>query len=116
MAFHWSLRNIYLYVVAIIGLVLIIIGSVSLLNLGLRTYIFSKADYPCDYARPLIEKTPDGTSLTPAEQEAQRKDNERICLEQRSSEKQRSAANAIAMLLVGIPLYSYHWSVVRKES
>jgi hypothetical protein len=31
------------------------------------------------------------------------------------SERQRSAANSLAFIIVGLPIYLYHWSLIRKE-
>ena len=118
MAFNLTLRKSFLYIFATVGLVLTIISAVSFLNLGLRSYVFTKSDYPCHYARgPYPElKNPDGTNLTPAQQEERAKEEERICMEQRTSDKQRQASNALAELLVGVPLFWYTWSTIRKEN
>lgn len=43
------IRKIYLYLFALIGLVLITIGSVQLINLGLKVYVFTKADNYYNY-------------------------------------------------------------------
>ena len=43
------IRKIYLYLFALIGLVLITIGCVRLVGLGLKTYIFTKADIYIEY-------------------------------------------------------------------
>ena len=41
---HSLIRTIYLYTFSLIGLVLIIIASVNMINLGLKTFIFTEAD------------------------------------------------------------------------
>lgn len=107
-----TLRKAFLYIFASVGLVLSIIGTVSLINLGLRTYVFTKSDYPCYNSVPILDKQ---SGLTQEQAEQQAKDNERNCIEGRTSEKQRSASNAIAMLIVGLPLYFYHWGTIRKD-
>src|SRR3989344_9120563 len=43
---HSLIRTIYLYLFALVGLVLMIIGMVRLLDLGLKIFIFKEADKP----------------------------------------------------------------------
>jgi hypothetical protein len=109
---HFSLKKAFLYIFASVGLVLCVIGLVSLINLGLRTWVFTKSDYPC-YQPVTIDKD---SNLTTEQQQAQADRDQKNCEEQRVSAKQTSASNAIAMLIVGLPLYLYHWKVVRRET
>jgi hypothetical protein len=117
MAMNLTLRKVFLYIFASVGLVLSIIGLVSLINLGLRTYVFTKADYPC--YRPYLSEAPpkdvNGANLSQEEIDRRNAEAQQQCEEQKTSEKQRSAANAIAMLIVGVPLYAYHWNRIRQD-
>lgn len=116
MAMNLTLRKVFLYIFASIGLILCIIGLVSLINLGLRTYVFTKSDYPCgspSYAR--LTPAEEQQGMTQEEKEKQEAEAKQICEDGRTSEKQRSAANAIAMLIVGVPLYIYHWNTIRRD-
>ncbi|MGE5392552.1 MAG: hypothetical protein ACM3NH_02315 [Candidatus Saccharibacteria bacterium] len=111
MSLNLTVRKVFLYLFAIIGLVLVIIGGVSLVDLGLRTYVFTKADSSyCAYSIAPVEKT--GTEPT-AEQQAAEKAR---CEEQRVADKQRQASTAIAQIIIGLPLYLYHWNRIRKEN
>ena len=114
MALNLTLRKSFLYIFATVGLVLMIIASVSLINLGLKTWILTKADNYCyNYASPVqMDKEGRNVELTQAQKDEQKKQ----CEEQRSSQKQSQAANAIAMLIVGAPLYFYHWMRIKKEN
>src|SRR3989344_5731445 len=114
MALNLTLRKVYLYLFAIIGLVLVIIGTVSFISLGLRTYVFTKADYPCYYNYPIAKDPNINTTLTEEEQKKQADEQKKQCEEQRTSDKQRQASTALAQLIVGLPLYFYHWMVIRK--
>jgi hypothetical protein len=112
MALNLTLRKTFLYIFASVGLVLCIIATVSLINLGLKTYVFTKADNYCNYSyAPRLEK--DGTSVEPTQ--AQIDLDRKNCEEQRAASKQSQASNAIAMLIVGLPLYAYHWMVIRRD-
>lgn len=115
MALTGKLRTIYLYLFSVLGLVLVIIGTVTFINLGLKTYIFKKADtYPIYRSAP-IEK-PDGSRKETEEEAAKRIEEEkRIQEEQRTANRHRDAARALAFILVGLPVYIYHWRVIQKE-
>lgn len=114
MSFNLTLRKVYLYLFAIIGLILVIIGSVSFVNLGLKKFIFTKSDYPCYNA--IVEKTVDGRTLSEAEVKQSEEEQTKQCEEQRTSDKQRQASSALAQLIIGLPLYLYHWTVIKKEN
>lgn len=118
MAFNLTLRKSFLYIFATVGMVLTLIGTVSFINLGLKTYVFTKADYPCRYSiAPYADlKNPDGTTLTKEEQEKRSHEEEKLCMEQRISDKQRQAASALAEIIVGMPLFLYTWMTIRKEN
>ena len=78
-------------------------GTVKLVDLGLRAFIFKSADIERYRPAPLEEgKTVD--------EEAQKK----ILEENAKSSRQRDASNAISMIVVGFPLYLYHWRLVQK--
>jgi hypothetical protein len=114
MAFNLTLRKSFLYIFATVGLVISIIGGISLINLGLKSYVFTKADNYCyNYSiAPMTDKDGRTIEQTKEQQDAQTKQ----CEEQRAATKQSQAANAIAMLIVGLPLYGYNWMVIRKEN
>lgn len=120
MALNLTLRKSFLYLFATVGLVLMIIGSVSLINLGLKTWVFTKADdamcfYGPRYTAPAKENG--GNGQTQEELDKQRAEDERYCKEvTRPAQKQSSASIAIAQLIVGIPLFVYTWTVIKKEN
>ncbi len=102
-----TIRKIYLYLFSLVGLVLIVSGSVQLINLGLRTFIFTQADQQISY--PQAKVSSDVANL-PSEQELAR-----YQLQQVAGQRQRDLVGALAMMLVGIPLYLYHWMLVNRE-
>ncbi len=119
MALNLTLRKAFLYIFASVGLILMIIGGVSLIDLGLKSYVFTKADNYCYERSPVapVEKIPNGTTpLTAEQQKAEDEWQKKQCEESRTASRQGQASNAIAMLIVGIPLYSYHWMQIRKEN
>lgn len=116
------IKKVYLYLVSLISLIIIVIGAIMLINLALRTWVFTKADNNVYYSPKAVcsvPANPDGTkpTLAPecsdpnydANQQAQEKEN-------RAAQKQRDAAQAIAMILVASPIFYYHWKLARKEA
>ena len=116
-----KLKLIYLYIFSTVGLILVIIGSVSFLNLALKTYVFKKADAPVIFhgsvAAPRIvtDESGKGKVIEQQQTEEEIKRQEEQDREYRTSQRQRDAAQALAFIIVGLPLYLYHWRAVRKK-
>lgn len=115
MAMNLTLRKVFLYIFASLGLVLCVIGTVSLINLGLRTYVFTKSDYPCYTTSRILTDAEKKEGMTQEQLDKQAELDSKNCEQQRTSEKQQQASNAIAMLIVGLPLYAYHWNTIRRD-
>lgn len=110
-----GLKKAYLYLVSVISLVIAVVGAIILLNLALKTWVFPKADRDYYYNACYSPKPApvDGTATKcTAEEEAEQK---KINDENRSAQKQRDAAQALAMILVATPVWFYHWRMARKE-
>ena len=103
-----------MYLFAFLGLVLITIGCVRLVGLALKTYIFKEADiyynYPIEKPVPALEA---GTSTVA--RESSEEEIKTFEEKQRRSNRQREAAESIAFILVGVPLYFYHWRVIKRD-
>jgi hypothetical protein len=132
---HSLIRTIYLYLFALVGLALLVIGIVRFIDMGLKMYVFTKADDPerishqrYYYSGPIaiekIESYQDDEELT-EEERAILKDllaNYEEWKERESqidylvSERQEEASNNLAMIIVGLPLYLYHWRIIRRET
>lgn len=109
------LKKVYLYVVSLISLGMVIVACVSLINLGLKAWIFTKADstnYPI--ACPAVEMPamPSGAQPVPCDQTAQ---NQQVH-DQLIASREQEASRDIALLIVGLPVFFYHWRLVRKET
>ncbi|MCX7589545.1 MAG: hypothetical protein N2Z85_01220 [Patescibacteria group bacterium] len=107
------IKLIYLYLFSAIGLILIITGSVRLIDLGLKTFIFKQADVYY-YSSPQVKPT----DLAISDEEWQRQIEEQSKMEKlnRLAERQRTASNSIAMIIVGFPIFLYHWRILRKSN
>ncbi len=112
------IRTIYLYLFSLVGLMLVVIGLVSLVDLGLKAFIFTKADQPIVYpSYPARLMPPDikENAMTPQEEEKYKADQEEAQKKQQQSERERSASNALAMIIIGTPLFLYHWRIIQRD-
>lgn len=114
------IRNIYLYLVSATTLFMITFAVVNLINIGLRTWIFPKADQSYSYpkARPdFCSFDKDGKQICPSEEEINRRreEDKKAEIENAASQKQREIVQDLSMLIVAIPLFTYHWFLVRRE-
>lgn len=134
------IRTIYLYLFALLGLVLLTIGGVMLIDLGLKMTLFQKADVE-RLSRPTVISVSPGKTIEEADfVSAVEKCNETCDFTDEEKElvqawlldyeqwkaqeqeisyitqrRQRDASKAIAFMLIGFPLYLYHWTVIKKE-
>jgi FtsZ-interacting cell division protein ZipA len=117
------IKKVYLYVVSLVSLIIVVIGAIMLINLALRAWVFKKADNSFYYAPKVACDLParaEGSqaAILPAEctdpnYEQKMKEQEE---ENRAAQRQRNAAQAIAMIIVGAPVFYYHWRLARKEA
>lgn len=106
------IRTIYLYIFALLGLALIIIGSVRFLDMGLKAYVFTKADQELRYdyrvPSPKIEGEGEGDTVECPELMSNQ--------DYITSRRHKDASINLSLILVGLPLYLYHWGLIRRES
>lgn len=141
---HPWIRTVYLYLFSLVGLTLVIIGFVWLLNLGLKIFIFTEADKP-ESMQPMPPYPPYGAydtrpmkaplvsginELAVKEEKISVEEKEAIArwkadyeqwqtsqskINYLRSRRERDAADAFAFILVGLPLYLYHWAMIKRE-
>lgn len=124
-----TIRTIYLYIFSVLGLVLLVIGTVGFVNLLLKSTIFKEADADYYMNQPImpynlekiesIETTEGFTDEEKAQVRMWLSDYKNwqettAKVDYRKSQNQRSAAQNLALIIVGLPLYLYHWRLVRK--
>ena len=114
---NMSLKKAYLYLVSVISLVIAVIGAIMLINLALKAWVFTKADqnyyaYPqCPPGAPATATGTKDINCDPQYQAQMQKQAE----DNRTSQRQNTAATAIAMIVVATPVWYYHWRLARKE-
>ena len=98
------MKKTYVYIFSATGLVLVLIGGARLINVGLTTYVFTKAD--SFYAYPLPQD-----QINVANRDAMQ-----LLQEQNiQSSHERDTAWGLSLLVVGLPLFLYHFSIIKKE-
>jgi len=102
----FNLRLLYLYLFSFVGLIIVVIGSIQMVDLGLKTFVFKNAD---SYYYPITMVKDDPNYISAEEQKKQQE-------LQTQQQREQQLVNAIAMIAVGLPLYLYHWKTIGKES
>ncbi|GEM_PF-734692 len=108
--------RIYFALIAFVTLMMLIFSVSDLLNITLKTYVFTAADAPeyvspCFSPEPLKTEAPKTTGDEKAHCEDQRKQEEHSALVR----KQQNAVRDISMLLVSLPLFWLHWRIVYRD-
>jgi len=100
----FNIRLLYLYLFAFVGLLITIIGSIQLVDLGMKTYIFQVTDYPF-YPDPNSENT-----------KQQQENYQKEFQKEQENQRKRQMSTAFSMIIVGAPVYFYHWRTIKKEN
>lgn len=103
-----NIRIIYLYLFSFVGLLTVVIGSVRMVDLGLKVLIFKDSDR-YEYTAPIPADGEKGQAVT---EQAIREQ----ALRDQKRNREREFTGAFAMLAVGLPLYLYHWKTIQKEN
>ena len=112
-----KIRQVYFYAVSLVGLLMLVFSTADLINLGLKTWVFPaveqseyapypKSAYPPDVVAP--KESPEAAKARLAQEQEYSK-------LQRRAQKQRDAIRDISFLIVGLPLFAFHFRVVQKE-
>ncbi len=132
---HYPLiRTIYLYLFTLLGLVLLIIGGVRFIDMGLKAFVFTKAEeeqrliykqpYSIPYPVQQIEKFQEEEGLSEEEKTTIKQwlsdykdwEERRSQIDPVTAKRHRNASLNLALILVGLPLYLYHWQIIKRET
>jgi len=117
------IKNIYGYLVLAISVVVLLIGSIDLLNTVLRTYVFHVEDFP-QFTGPIFECSveslkrpgPKLEEMVPPTieeiEECKREVRDSREAENRNQTKREFARN-ISMIVIVLPFILFHWRLVR---
>lgn len=117
------IKKVYLYLVSLISLIILVIAAIMLIDMALKAWIFKKADTNNYYPPQIACTAPPSANGSPEKSlpiecsdpnyQAKQQEQER---EARSAQRQRDAAQAIAMIIVATPIFLYHWRLARREA
>ena len=131
---RFLIRTMYLYLFALLGLVLLTIGGVRLVTMVLRASIFTKADeeqrmirvQPPSllYSPGYMQRIQEGEGFSAEEKEHIRQaladyedwKEHRGKIDPVTVRRHREASQSLAFILIGLPLYLWHWLIIRKEA
>lgn len=113
------IKNIYFYLVAFVALMMVVFSLADLVNLGLKTWVFTKADGPNYYPMTGCATMPPAevkSGQITVEQCAQmEEENRQRQEEERVASNQRNVVRDISFIVVGLPLFLIHWRILRKK-
>jgi hypothetical protein len=102
-----KLRNVYLYLVSFVSLMMIIIGVIFTVQ-NITDVIFPTNYY---YESIAIDKT---GNLSEEDKKIY-EENQKINEENSKINSKKSVAKSIAVVIVALPTFVYHWRKVEKE-
>jgi len=101
-----KLRNVYLYLVSFVALMMILIGLIfTVQNI---TDVLFPTNY--NYAMPI-----DKTQVQTAEEKRAYEESQKINEKNQRTDSQKNVAKSIAVVLVALPTFAYHWRKIEKE-
>mgnify|MGYP000342010364 CR=1 FL=1 len=102
-----NLRLLYLYLFSFVGLIITVIASIGLLDLALETYVF-RVEETSYYQEPAPVREGEDPKISQEEFMIRQKEDQ-------SNQRKRKLSNSLASIMVGAPLYLYHWKTIKKE-
>jgi hypothetical protein len=117
------IKTIYFYLVCFVALMMVVFSTADVINIALKTWVFTKADDNYYSApamvcpAPIVDKTASNTVSTQSQAECEKQQiiNQEQDIKNRDAQRQRDVVRDISMIVVGIPLFLYHWRIVRKK-
>lgn len=139
----WKIiRLVYLYLVSLIGLVVLLVGGIELVNTGLKALLNVDANYYGTSAKQICRdpnylggvyygiKAPMANPVAvPAKPEEIKpvdvnsqsykdcvKEQEEEQKKQSDNDQRRSIAEGLASIILGTPIWLYHWFVIQRDN
>lgn len=101
-----KLRNVYLYLVCFVSLMMILMGVIFTVQ------NITDVMFPTNYYEILPPEKTVGLSV---EEQKNYEENQKRYEENRNIESKKSVAKSIAVVIVALPTFAYHWRKVEKE-
>jgi N-acetylglucosaminyldiphosphoundecaprenol N-acetyl-beta-D-mannosaminyltransferase len=121
-------RNAYLYIASLVSLIFVAVGAYILLNTAIKYYVLPKAEkggYSRCNEQPPIYDIENVKSATTDEAKKEQFDqlikdyenwkNNNTGEECYKADRQSNVADAITMIIIALPIFLFHWRLIRKE-
>ncbi len=121
------IKSLYFYLVSFVALMMIVWSVANMINIALKTWVFTKADdimyggrmncqtLPAPVSDPKATTPVPTKEQTIADCEKQNAEAEKQQQENRIAQRQMDIVRDISMIVVGIPLFWVHWRIVRNK-
>jgi|GEM_PF-603255 len=126
-------KFVYLYLMTLVGIVILVVSTIGFFGLGLKEYVLEVKDY-MEFEKPyecmddtlLYSYNDKGVKMAKysnlsteeidkkkaeCETEAKARNEAR-----HTNDVKRELAEYIAMFIVALPLYLYHWNLIKKDN
>jgi hypothetical protein len=112
-----TLRSLYLYLAAFVGLAMIVIATVDLLTIFLKTTIFTQADMQNPVVVDIGCDDASQAASTSVKANCEKRYQRNLADNQENLHVSRhgSYARDISFLIVALPLFGYHVRLARKK-
>lgn len=113
-------RFIYLYLISAITFIVFIIGAVTLVNQGLKSFVFGVEEYDYyDRPYPVMIECEKYVGISDEDYEAciQKMETAEGEVEKSmfTNEAKRTLSIGIAQVLVAFPLWIFHWRIIERD-
>ena len=113
--FKKIIRNVYLYTFSAVGLIFMIVGAAILVNVVLKTYVFPLEHYSEYY----YSRCADYIYMDSPKEDFDMETCEANEADDRatadSDARKRDMAIGLSNLMVGLPLWLYHWKTIQRR-
>ena len=125
------IRTVYLYLLSPIGIVMVVIGASGFVSMALKTFVFTQADDerflyrempPRPFGAEPVHQLAEGEILFRDSVQARRYQksldawlDRREKVDPATAQRHRDAAQNLSLILIGLPVYLYHWRLIRRS-
>lgn len=114
------IKNIYLYLVSFVSLMMVVFSVADIINLGLKTYVFTKADQNFYGPAAICPAVPapvgtSGKTIPPPDCTVETAAARQQAADNLTAQRQRDLVRDISFIIVGIPLFAYHCRIIRRK-
>ena len=110
------IRTIYLYLFALVGLGMMIVGTARLVDYGLKEHVFQVEEVSYYIERPVPVPVGEEKLVVDEEKEEKyRKEQEELNKKRSEERKKKDLSSILSMIVVGLPVWVYHWRIIQKD-